>query len=112
MKPFYFSIEDNVQVMVIPDASAHMDGHPVLTYSYILYKVLHGAEKKPTENIDALLTPEKRKDPDYLGTIFFDQPDMLYTYASDGVNKLSRDQVEEIIDKITHYRSNPTLWRV
>lgn len=112
MKPFYFLIEHRMEVMVIPDASGHMDGHPVLTYSYILYKVSQGAEKCLNENTDALLTPDKRKNPDYLGTIYFDQPGISYTYTSDGMNELSRGQVQEIIHNITNYRSNPTLWRV
>ncbi|WGQ10668.1 hypothetical protein QG516_03235 [Pedobacter gandavensis] len=59
-----------------------------------------------------MLTPDKGKDPDYLGTIIFDQLDMLCTYASEGRNELSRDQVDEIIDRITRYRGNPTLWRI
>lgn len=29
----YFNIDDELPVMVIPDADAHMNGHPVLTYS-------------------------------------------------------------------------------
>ena len=112
MKPFYFTIDDSVQVMVIPDADAHMDGHPVLTYSYTLYKVLPGAERSEKLNTDALLTADKRKDPDYLGTIFFDQPYKAFTYTCDGINELSGDQVQEVIEKINQYRNNPTVWRI
>jgi hypothetical protein len=112
LKPFYFKIEDSIQVMVIPDADAHMDGHPVLTYSYALYRVQPGGTKPDSENVDALLTPDKRKNSDYLGTIYFDHPYKAFTYTCDGMNELSGDQVQEIIEKITHYRSNPTLWRV
>ena len=112
MKPFYFTIESDLQVMVIPDADAHMDGHPVLTYSYTLYRTEPGAEQRQPASTDELLTPDKRKDPNYLGTIFFDQPYKAYTYTCDGMNELSGDQVQEIIEKITHYRSNPTLWRI
>ena len=75
--------------MVIPDADAHMDGHPVLTYSYALYRVPPGTVRWETGNNDALLTPDKRKDPDYLGTIYFDQPYKAYTYTCDGMNELS-----------------------
>jgi hypothetical protein len=111
MKPFYFKIENDLKVMVIPDADAHMDGHPTLTYSYAIYMVAPGEDKKQT-NTDALLTPERIKNPNYLGTIYFDQPYKAFTYTSDGMNELSGAEVKEIIDKITHYRTNPTLWRI
>ncbi|HKG07078.1 MAG TPA: hypothetical protein VKB19_11495 [Pedobacter sp.] len=112
MKPFYFTISDSIQVMVIPDADAHMDGHPVLTYSYTIYSVSPGAPKSETVNTDALLTPDKRKNPDYLGTIFFDQPYKAFTYTCDGINELNGDQVQDIIERITLYRTHQSLWRL
>lgn len=39
------------------------------------------------------------------------QPYKGFTYASDGINERSGDQVQEIIEKITRYRTNPALWR-
>jgi hypothetical protein len=48
MKPFYFKIENDLKVMVIPDADAHMDGHPTLTYSYAIFMVAPGEDKKQT----------------------------------------------------------------
>ena len=112
MKPFYFKIEQNVQVMVIPDAAAHVDGHPVLTYSYTLYEVPSGSPHPGSAYADALLTPDKRKNRNYFGTLVFDQTNGIYEYVCDGINELSGDQVQEIIQRITHYRENPTLWRI
>ena len=112
MKPFYFNINETMRIMVIPDADAHMDGHPVLTYSYTLYEANPVRYNTLSINSDQLLAPDKRKHPDYLGTIFFDLPDKSFTYISDGMNELSADQVQEIIDKISHYRHNPQLWKL
>jgi hypothetical protein len=111
MKAMYFTLEDKLPVMVIPDADAHMDGHPVLTYSYVLYRFTPG-QKKLKADLDRMLSPDKIKNPDYLGTIYFDQPYKAFTYTSDGINKLSDDQVEILIKMVSNYRQNPNLWRL
>lgn len=111
MKAMYFNLEDDFPVMVIPDADAHMDGHPVLTYSYALFRFEPGDKKLKTD-LDQMLAPDKIKNPNYLGTLYFDQPYKAYTYTSDGLNELTGDQVESLISKINGYRQNPTLWRL
>ena len=97
---------------VIPDADAHMDSHPVFTYNYTLYKVLPATASDEKVEIDVLLIADKRKHPNYLGTIFFDRPNKGFNYASDDIVGLSGDQVQEIIERITLYRTNLALWRV
>jgi hypothetical protein len=112
MKPFYFKINESQPIMVIPDTDAHLDGHPVLTYSYTLYKSRPGHSVPNPVKTDQLLEPDKRKNPDYLGTISFDLPYKAFSYISDGMNELSGDEVQEIIEKITRYRKNPNLWAI
>jgi hypothetical protein len=74
MKPFYFTIDESVWTMDIPDADVQMDCHPALTYSWTL-----------------------------------DPPYQALTYICDGINELSGDQVQEMIERITNYRTNSTL---
>jgi len=112
MIPFYFTINETMPIMVVPDANSHMDGHPVLTYSYTLYEANSDLYNMPSIDIDSNLASAKQKNPDYLGTIFFDLPDKSFTYISDGMRQLSGDEVQETIEKISHYRHNPDQWRI
>jgi len=45
-----------------------------------------------------------------MGYITFDAPDRVFTYTDDGHKPLTRDEVEEVIEKITYYRETPKLW--
>jgi hypothetical protein len=38
MKPFNLKIAQSLNLIIIPDSDRHMDGHPVLNYSYSIYK--------------------------------------------------------------------------
>jgi hypothetical protein len=38
MQPLYFEVDSKLSLMVIPESDAHVDGHPVLTYTYVIYK--------------------------------------------------------------------------
>jgi len=109
MQPIYFEVADHLPLMIVPDADAHMDGHPVLTYSYAIYKNPHHGGDHFT-NTDRLLTPDKKTDPDYLGTLTFEQPGRLFSYEADGREELPGDVIQEVIEQITHYRENPNLW--
>lgn len=112
MKPFYCTLKSQLSIMVIPDADAHMDGHPVLTYSYTLYKSKSDGGSASKITIDHLLSADKIKNPNYLGTIYFDQPDKAFSYTSEGAERLEVEQVQEIIEEITRYRKNPAIWRI
>ena len=107
MKPIYIKVNKNKPLMVIPDADGHMDGHPVLTYTYALYDY-NGND--PSPDMDTLLSPDRKDRPDYMGTLTFEQPGKLFSYAADGQQKLSSGELEEAIEQITHYRENPNLW--
>jgi hypothetical protein len=109
MQPIYFEIDNHMPLMIVPDADAHMDGHPVLTYSYAIYKDLDQGGNHFT-NTDRLLTPDKTKHPDYLGTLTFEQPGRIFSYEADGREALPEGAIEQVIEQITHYRENPNLW--
>jgi hypothetical protein len=110
MTPFYCTISGGMTVMVIPDTQAHVDGHPVLTYSYTLYRSMPSRPVEETAAVDKLLAPDKIKHKDYLGTIFFDQPYKAFSYTADGLNELEIEDVQLVIDQIIDYRMNSELW--
>ena len=111
MKPIYIEIDHHVPLMVMPEADAHMDGHPVLTYSYAIYRDAYQSENRFTDT-DRLLTPDKKTNPDYMGTLTFEQPGKVFSYEADGQHELPECAVEEIIERITHHGDNPALWSV
>ncbi|MDB5130253.1 MAG: hypothetical protein JWR02_2 [Mucilaginibacter sp.] len=110
MQPIYLKADENLPLMIIPESDAHMDGHPVLTYSYCIFKDHSTDGNHYSLDKDQLLSPERKKDPNYLGTITFEQPGKLFNYTADGEHSLGSDEIHHIIEEITHYRENPGLW--
>ena len=69
MKPIFITVAAKLPLMIIPDSQTHMDGHPVLTYTYSIYRDKYDGHLRPSIDTEALLSPEKKKDPDYMGYI-------------------------------------------
>ena len=107
MQPIFFTIGADLPVMVIPDSQAHIDGHPVLTYTYSIYR---NNKLNQQGNIESNLHLAKNTNPDYMGYITFEQPGKLFTYTADGQQELHSDEVQEIIEMITHHRDTPGMW--
>lgn len=111
MKPFFITIAKNLALIITPDSDAHADGHPVLTYTYGIYR-------RDTSTLGELNHPDKllqvnRKDnPDYLGYITFEQPGKIFSYIADGEDELSPDEVLEVIEEINHFRDTPQMWSI
>lgn len=110
MSAIFFSI-NSLPVMVIPDTQAHLDGHAVITYTYSIFKDTGISDPALEASKSSELHLTKHTDPNYLGYITFEDPGKLFTYTADGQKDLTADQVEEIIEQISHYRDNPDLWR-
>jgi len=109
MKPIYITVGNNLPLMIIPDSQAHLDGHTIITYTYSVYN----DSQRGTNDIyqqETELHLEKHGNPNYMGYITFDAPDRVFTYTDDGHKPLTRDEVEEVIEKITYYRETPKLW--
>ena len=49
-------------------------------------------------------------DPDYYGYITFEKPGQLFSYTPGDQLELTRQEVEEVIEQLNHYRDNPELW--
>jgi hypothetical protein len=111
MKPIFFTVGENLQVMIIPDTVAHLDGHEVITRTYNVYrnKGLENAGSIEKKESELLLT--KKSSPDYMGFITFETPGKLFTYSADGGQVLTSVNVQQVIDNITNYRDNPGLWK-
>jgi hypothetical protein len=111
MKPFNLTVARSLDLTVIPDSDAHMDGHPILTYSYSIYKNNGVSPDSYLSEKESNLHLGNQNDPDYMGVILFEEPDRLFTYQA-GQQKLSSDEVEEVIEQITHYRDTPAMWLI
>ncbi|SDF74755.1 hypothetical protein SAMN05216464_1287 [Mucilaginibacter pineti] len=112
MKPIQMTIGDRSPLMIIPDSEAHVDGHPVLTYTYSVYQLELPAADAGRVNIEKLSGPQRKEEPRYLGYITFEQPGKLFTYTADGHDDLSGAEVEEIIEKLNEYRDSPQMWQI
>ena len=112
MKPIFTTVGKEQHLMIIPDSEASANGHAVLTYTYSLYTDNFGGSGEYIEKKERKLLLEVKNDPDYLGYITFQQPGKLFSYTADGPNKISTDEVQELIDIINHYRDTPQLWMI
>lgn len=110
MEAFYFTVAKELHLMVVPEPRVYLDGHPVLTHSYSIYKNI-GSD----EPLETLVNTEsglpKGSNPDYLGFVTFEIPGKLFNYVADGAESLSRDELEQVVEQISHYRDNPELWK-
>jgi len=111
MKALFFTLNNRKKIIVIPDTTAHVNGHPVLTYTYSIF--LDNGLNPPLQvrNKESVLHLEKIDDPNYLGYITFERPGLLFNYTADGNNTLNSDEVQEIIENLTEVRENPSLWQ-
>ena len=112
MTPIFFKVGDGLPVMVIPNTEAHMDGHPVLTYTNNIYRDGGFEDAGMISQKESELLLDKKRSANYMGYITFEQPGKLFTYTADGHEELSSQNVQEIIENISHYRDHPGLWDV
>lgn len=96
--------------MVIPDTTAHFNGHPVITHTYSIFHDTQKGNPLAGRSKESTLHLEKIDDPDYFGYITFEVPDKLFTYTADGQRELSANEVQEVIEYLTNIRENPALW--
>jgi uncharacterized protein YcgL (UPF0745 family) len=106
MSVFYLNISKKLALKVVPETRVYMDGHPILTYSYSLYR-------DDQDDIDTLFTQDEQKkqsDPNYLGYVTFEIPGWVFHYVSDGKESLNAEDVEQVVEQITYFRDRPDLW--
>ncbi|RVU02734.1 hypothetical protein EOD41_01995 [Mucilaginibacter limnophilus] len=111
MKPININIGTDLHLLVVPDSEAHMDGHPVLTYIYDIFRV-EGNVPGHTIIENNLIAAQKQTNPNYMGHITFEQPGKLFTYTAEEGNALTSGEVEQVIEEISHFRDTPRLWAI
>src|ERR1700744_353767 len=110
MKPIFFTITGTIPIKAIPDTQAHLDGHPVIAYNY---NIFFDSSKNESHdfNSETIIKKDKMDDPDYYGYITVEKPGHLFTYTPGEQRALTRREVEEVIEQLSHYRDNPDLWK-
>jgi len=109
MKPIYFTLDNGRALIIVPETQIVFDGHPILSLNYNVF-----ANEADGDHHGFLNTTEKvphKTDVNYLGFITFEQPGKMYSYTSESDYPLSRSEVEETIELISHLRDNPDLWK-
>ena len=110
MKTLYFTLENNLKVMVIPDTLAHLDGHTIITHTYSVFKDNGSGNPLLARSKDSTLHLEQITDPDYFGFITFEKPGSLFSYTADGQQELTSEEATELIEHLSDVRDNPALW--
>jgi hypothetical protein len=109
MTSILFTVGNHKSVKVIPNVQAQVDGHPVLTYTYNIYRNNNFDDSEEQRQESELLL-ERKTDPNYFGYITFEDPGRIFTYTADGHGELTQGEIEEIIENISHYRDHPGMW--
>jgi len=112
MKPIFLTIDNGLRLMIIPDTQAHLDGHAIITYTYSIFFNNGLKEPQLSRSKESTLHLEKNTDPDYYGYITFEKPGHLFSYTADGQRDLRAEEVNEVIEKLSHLRDNPGLWKL
>ncbi|TSD66437.1 hypothetical protein FFF34_003265 [Inquilinus sp. KBS0705] len=105
-------MKPTLSLMIIPDTLAHVDGHPIVTRTYSIFRDTETGNPLLARSKESSLHLEVIKDPNYFGYITFELPDRLFSYTPNEKNQLSGDEVEQVIEFLSHLRENPTLWTV
>jgi len=110
MKPLYFTVAQNLKLMIIPDTQAHLDGHTIITHTYSVFRDTGSGNPLLARSKESTLHLERIDDPAYYGFITFEKPGALFTYTADGQQDLQPEEVNELIEHLSNVRDNPPLW--
>lgn len=109
MIPIYIKV-DSLPLTIVPETNVAMDGHPILTFRYFLFRDVEAngtvSEATKLKNMQMAGT-----NPNYFGHLTFDQPGQMFTYTSNEKHELATEEVEQVIEQITYYREHPELWK-
>jgi hypothetical protein len=100
MAPLFFSLGNRLQLMVIPDSGAYINGQTVLINTYSIFLDMAKGDPQQSKNKESSLHLERVKDPDYFGYLTLQKPGSRFTYTEDGRKHLSADELEQLIEQI------------
>ena len=98
MKPLFFSLGSRLQLMVIPDSDAHVNGQTVLTNTYSIFTDAASGDPRQSKSKENSLHLERVTDPDYFG--YLTVHNSRFTYTDDRKKHLSADEIEQLIEQI------------
>lgn len=110
MKPFFSTLKSGLKIMILPDTIAHINGHPIITATYSIYR----QSTELSENVSRKETTEllePNPDPDYLGMVRFDVPERVFSYESGREFFLDSDEVREVIQLLSEIRKDRSFWQ-
>ena len=96
MNPLFFRLYTNLQLMIIPDTQAHLDGHTIITHTYSIFKDMSIGNPLVARSQESSLHLERIDDPNYYGYITFEISDRLFIYTADGALQLEDGDVEKV----------------
>jgi hypothetical protein len=112
MKPFFVTVAYNLHLAILPETELRMDGHPIITYSYSIFKRVKSALNIKPAAAEIRRLFKKNGNPDYLGHINCEVPGTVFNYITDGEDTLTRREIEQVIDEINRYRDSPATWDI
>ena len=110
MKTLFIKLDNGLPLMVIPDTTAHLNGHTILTFTYSIFRDIGAGNPLLGRSKESTLHLERIDDPEYFGFITFEHPGKLFTYTADGKLELDSRQVQELIEHLSDIRDNPASW--
>ena len=100
MKPLFFSLGNRLQLMIIPDAEAHLNGTTELCYTYSIFLDKDNRNPMQGKVKETSLHLERITDPDYYGHITFEKFGQSFTYTTDGKQELAADELEQLVEHL------------
>jgi hypothetical protein len=100
MAPLFISLGNLLQLMVIRDSEAHLDGQSILTKTFSIFGDMASRDPRQSKSKEGTLHLERINDPEYYGFLTFQEPGNGFTYTDDGLKHLSDDEVEQLIEQI------------
>jgi len=111
MTPINLTLQNRKKLIVIPDTIAHLDGHAILTFTYSIFVDDGISTPQQKRSRESTLHLKRIDDPNYYGFITFEKPGHVFSYTADGELELNIDEVEEVIEGLSHVRDNSALWQ-
>jgi hypothetical protein len=100
MAPLFFSLGNLLQLMVIRDSEAHLNGQTILTKTYSIFQDMALRDPRQSKSKEGTLHLERIADPEYYGFLTSEKPGDVFTYTDDGLKHLSKDELEQLIEQI------------
>ncbi len=100
MAPLFFTLGNLLQLMIVRDSEPQSDGQSVLKNTYSIFQDMALRDPRQSKSKEGILHLERIKDPEYYGFLSPAAIYPKYSYTADGLNKLTEDEAEQLIEQI------------